>query len=64
MVYSAGFDGLPAYAREYVYGRLADVLSGRDHGGSYARLSAADRATLLEILTATKPAFAAIHPVG
>lgn len=59
MVYSAGFDGLPAYAREYVYGRLADVLSGRDHGASYAHLSAADRATLLEILTATKPAFAA-----
>jgi hypothetical protein len=59
MVYSAGFDGLPAYAREYVYGRLADVLSGRDHGASYARLSAADRATLLEILSATKPAFAA-----
>jgi hypothetical protein len=59
MVYSAGFDGLPAYAREYVYGRLADVLSGRDHGASYAHLSAADRAALLEILTATKPAFAA-----
>jgi hypothetical protein len=60
MVYSAGFDGLPAYAREYVYGRIADVLSGRDHSASYAGLSAADRAILLEILRATKPAFAAI----
>jgi hypothetical protein len=59
MVYSAGFDGLPAYAREYVYRRLADVLSGRDRSASYARLSDADRATLLEILTQTKPAFAA-----
>jgi hypothetical protein len=57
MVYSAGFDGLPAYAREYVYGRIAASLSGRDHSASY--LSAGDRATLLEILTATKPAFAA-----
>ncbi|HEX4675782.1 MAG TPA: hypothetical protein VH209_10670 [Steroidobacteraceae bacterium] len=60
MVYSAGFDGLPAYAREYVYGRITDILSGRDHSASYAGLSAADRAILLEILRATKPAFAAI----
>jgi hypothetical protein len=59
MIYSAGFDGLPGYAKEYVYGRLRDVLSGRDRSGPYARLSDADRATVLEILTATKPTFAA-----
>jgi hypothetical protein len=59
MIYSAGFDGLPGYAQEYVYGRLRDVLRGRDRGGLYGRLSDADRATVLEILTATKPAFAA-----
>ena len=59
MIYSAGFDGLPGYAKEYVYGRLRDVLSGRDRRGPYSRLSDADRATVLEILTATKPAFVA-----
>jgi hypothetical protein len=64
MVYSAGFEGLPGYAREYVYGRLAEVLSGHDQGAAYAHLSNADRATLLEILTATKPGFAAAVDSG
>ena len=59
MIYSAGFDGLPAYAREYIYQRLGDVLAGRDKSAPFARLSDADRAAMLEILTATKPAFAA-----
>jgi hypothetical protein len=59
MIYSAGFDGLPGYAKEYVYGRLREVLSGRERSGPFARLSDADRAAVLEILTATKPAFAA-----
>jgi hypothetical protein len=59
MIYSAGFDGLPGYAKEYVYRRLADVLGGRDRSAPYAWLSDADRATVLEILTATKPEFAA-----
>jgi hypothetical protein len=57
MIYSAGFDGLPGYARAYVYGRLRDVLSGRERSGPFARLADAERATVLEILTATKPAF-------
>lgn len=59
MIYSTGFDGLPAYAHEYVYRRLAEILSGHDHSPAYARLDLAQRATLLQILTATKPAFAA-----
>ena len=60
MIYSAGFGGLPAYAKDYVYQRLADILSGRDQSPAYAGASAADRATALEILTATDPAFAAV----
>jgi hypothetical protein len=60
LIYSAGFDGLPAYAKEYVYRRVADILRGRDRSPAYAGLSAADRATVLEILTATKPSFAAV----
>ena len=58
MIYSVGFDGLPGYAKEYVYRRLAEILSGRDQSAPYSRISAADRATALQILTATKPDFA------
>ena len=58
MIYSIGFDGLPTYARDYVYQRLQDILSGRDQSAAYSHISAADRATALEILTETKPAFA------
>jgi hypothetical protein len=59
MIYSIGFDGLPTYAHDYVYQRLADILGGRDQSPTYSRISAADRATALQILTETKPAFAA-----
>ena len=62
MIYSIGFDGLPNYAHEYVYHRLADILSGRDKSAPYAHLSAADRATVLQILTQTKPAFTTFAP--
>jgi hypothetical protein len=57
MIYSVGFEGLPGYAHEYVYRRLADILSGRDQSAPYSHLSAADRATALQILTQTKPDF-------
>jgi hypothetical protein len=59
MIYSVGFAGLPNYAHEYVYHRLADILSGRDQSATYSHMSAADRATALQILTQTKPEFAA-----
>jgi hypothetical protein len=59
VVYSAAFDALPRAAREAVYGRLAAILRGNDRSEAFASLSAADRAAILEILTATKPEFAA-----
>ena len=59
VVYSEGFDGLPADARQYVYRRLADILSGRDQSATFAFLSADERRALFEILAATKPPFAA-----
>jgi hypothetical protein len=59
MIYSIGFDGLPTYAHDYVYQRIQDILSGRDQSPAYSQISAADRATALQILTQTKPAFAA-----
>ncbi len=30
LVYSPAFDGLPDYAKDYIYGRFADILTGRE----------------------------------
>jgi hypothetical protein len=54
LIYSAQFDGLPPEALAKVYGRLHDVLTGKDSSPSFARLTAADRKEILEILLATK----------
>ena len=54
MIYSAAFDALPGVAREKIYARLWRVLSGEEHDRRYARLSAADRRAVIEILCATK----------
>ena len=58
LIYSDGFDGLPAYGKDYVYRRLGEVLTGKDTSPEFANLTPADRKALLEILTATKPEFA------
>jgi hypothetical protein len=58
LVYSDAFDALPDYARQFVYQRLADILSGSDQSAPFAHLSASDRAAVAEILAATKPEFA------
>jgi len=53
LVYTPAFDGLPDYARDYLFGRFAAGLRERHETGA------------LQILTATKPAFAqylAKHP--
>ena len=56
-IYSASFDSLPEYIRQYLYGRFAEILQGRDSSGLYAGLNADDRKATLEILMATKPDF-------
>jgi len=58
LIYSEGFDYLPGAAKEYVYHRLEEILSGRDRSSTFANLSAADRKAIFEILRATKPGFA------
>jgi hypothetical protein len=58
LVYSAAFDGLPEYAKHYIYSRFAAILTGRDQSESFSQLTAEDRKAILEILTTTKPAFA------
>jgi hypothetical protein len=60
LVYSESFDALPAVAKQYVYRRFREVLTGRDT--SMTHLSADDRQAILDILTATKPDFAATAP--
>ena len=52
---SARMLGLPSEAREAIYHRLWEVLSGRDTSPKYAALSASDRRAVLEILRDTKP---------
>jgi hypothetical protein len=67
LVYTPSFDALPDYARDYVFGKFAAVLQGRDTAASYAFMSAADRRDTLQLLMATKPAFAqylARHPAA
>jgi hypothetical protein len=55
MIYTAAFDGMPDLVRERVYQRLYDILTGKDHSETFARLSAQDRSAILEILRDTKP---------
>jgi hypothetical protein len=55
LIYSDAFDALPAAAKDAVYRRLWDVLSGQDQGSKYAGLSAASRQAAIEILRDTKP---------
>jgi hypothetical protein len=57
MVYSEAFDGLSPAVKEAVYARMIDLLSGNDARPRYARISAADRRAVLEILRETKPGF-------
>jgi hypothetical protein len=60
LIYSEAFDGLPVQAKEYVYGRLLDVLTGKDQTPAFAKLDGATRRAIFEILLATKPGFAAV----
>ena len=54
MIYSAAFDALPAEAKEAIYRRMWDVLSGGEKGARYARLTSGDRQAIIEILCDTK----------
>jgi len=54
LIYSEAFDALPIPAKEYVYRRLLEVLSGQDQSPAFAKLSSKDRRAILEILLATK----------
>jgi hypothetical protein len=55
LIYSEAFDAIPQPAKDYVYRRIFEVLTGREQGPEFASLSAEDRQAILEILVATKP---------
>lgn len=54
MIYTPAFDALPPDARNTVYQRMWQVLSGRDTNKRYAKLSRPDRQAVVEILRETK----------
>jgi hypothetical protein len=59
MIYTEAFDGLPAEARDAIYRRMWQILSGqilsdKEKAKKYARLSLADRSAIVEILRETK----------
>lgn len=54
MIYAPAFDSLPAPAREIVYARLWDILSGKEHDKRYAQLPLTERAAVVEILRDTQ----------
>lgn len=55
MIYTPAFDGMPKTAKDAVYARMWEVLSGKATDKRYARLTAADRGAIVEILRDTKP---------
>jgi hypothetical protein len=54
MIYTPAFDALPKAARDAVYARLWEVLSGRETGARYRGLTRADRQAIIAILRETK----------
>jgi len=55
LIYSEAFDAIPEPAKQYIYRRLFEILSGREQGPEFAVLSGEERRAILEILVATKP---------
>jgi hypothetical protein len=55
MIYTDAFDALPRAAKDAVYARMWEILSGREKRAPWAtKLSAVDRRNIVEILRATK----------
>jgi hypothetical protein len=54
MIYADAFDALPESARDAVYRRMWQILSGEERGAPYDALSAGDRRAVVDILRETK----------
>ena len=57
LIYSSSFQALPKEAKQYVYRRMKEVLTGKDGSKTFKHLSADDRRAIGEILQATLPDF-------
>jgi hypothetical protein len=54
MIYTDAFDALPGAARNAIYRRMWEVLSGQETAPRYLRITADDRRAIVEILRDTK----------
>jgi hypothetical protein len=54
MIYSEAFEALPATAKDAIFARMWEILSGRDTSKRYERLTAGDRQAVIDILRETK----------
>jgi len=57
LVYSPSFRALPKEAKDYVFRRLHQILTGQDQEDKFKHLSKDDRKAIREILTETLPEF-------
>jgi hypothetical protein len=57
MIYNEAFDSMPDWARDRVYRKLDDVLTGKNTSDRFKKISMEDRKNILEILRQTKPGF-------
>ncbi len=55
MIYSTAFDALPDVAKQAIYRRLGQVLSGAERDARYRKLAAVDHKAISELLRETKP---------
>jgi hypothetical protein len=54
LIFSDVFDAIPSTAKDKIYRRIFDALTGNGEARSVARLSSDERRTILEIVRATK----------
>ena len=54
MIYAPQFDALPRQAKDAIYQRMWQILSGREREAKYQKLTSDDRRALVEILRDTK----------
>jgi hypothetical protein len=55
LIYSDAFDAIPRPAKDYIYHRLLQILTGEDQSEDFAHLALPERRAVLEILLDTKP---------
>jgi hypothetical protein len=53
LIYTESFNALPPLAKQYIYGRLWEILTGKETSKDFAHLSVEDRQAIREILGQT-----------